>query len=280
MKENSEKTALSPESFSLLLEEGAYLFEGCFRDNNLSFDEWSELMRDNFKELEGFDINPYLEIIWEQAGELIHQGLLKDLNKKIAKTAKSGASDSKISGYARKLFYHFRDLKGITDSETLVIEVHNVIKKHLPEMTIDETKDAITRMGKYDPKLKRMKREVEQLRRELVQKGYIYHLETEKITDPGILIDKLYEDVKQEISKQEIMELCKEKLDELYVHNFYVHFLIKEGINDPETLVTKIHNAFMEQRNPKITKKELIQLFIKSFKNGKLPTFLSEINKL
>lgn len=125
----------------ILVEEALYYLEGGVR----SLPEFSEKMSEY-----GEEVKPFISDAWDEARKKFSKDNLDKFSEKLKKASKEGKHPSSVGRTAEKIAKWFIS-EGTNDRETLVTQVHNVLRESFPEITRDETMDAISGYGKYKP---------------------------------------------------------------------------------------------------------------------------------
>ncbi|MFH2106564.1 MAG: hypothetical protein ABII22_04835, partial [Candidatus Micrarchaeota archaeon] len=133
-------SGLDPTIGVKLSEIGTYHFEAGVR----SFAKWSEKVIQDV----GVWVNPHLKTMWGEIQKTFSKSSIESVSGKIKKSLTEGKDLSDIGKSVQELAKHFVSM-GVKDRETLITEVHNVIKDIVPGITRRETMDAISGYGKY-----------------------------------------------------------------------------------------------------------------------------------
>ena len=154
----SANPMFNPKVHQLLIEEALFYLEGGIR----SLPEFTDAMKEY-----GEKVKPYLKEAWENAKEQYGKATIEKYSQKIENVLNQGGDLSEIGRYANELAKAFI-AGGTQDRNTLVAQVQNVLREFMPEISREETMDAISGYGKYTPPTRdEVLRKLHDLRRQI-----------------------------------------------------------------------------------------------------------------
>jgi hypothetical protein len=154
----SANPMFNPKVHQLLIEEALFYLEGGIR----SLPEFTDAMKEY-----GEKVKPYLKEAWENAKEQYGKATIEKYSQKIENVLSQGGDLSEIGRYANELAKAFI-AGGTQDRNTLVTQVQNVLREFMPEISREETMDAISGYGKYTPPTRdEVLRKLHDLRRQI-----------------------------------------------------------------------------------------------------------------
>lgn len=129
---------IDPSAIATLTKIGTYHFEAGARQ----FAAWAQKVVDDTHP----SVKPYLKEVFEKAKSAFGQSLTQKIKKGIEK----GRDLGELQRHVTDLTISFIE-EGITDGNEVVEAVHNELRQIIPEITLEETRDAISGYGNWKP---------------------------------------------------------------------------------------------------------------------------------